>query len=165
MRLQAVLFLAIMSTPSAAIDSLEVRDCCGACIGAVLAGKPLNALEDVPRLAEVSDLLFVGKVTRSEIDPCCDGWADGAFRVKKRWKGPSEKLVTVRTGGSCAEPFPFAIGREYLVSATAPSQYDGHRYVFYAFTPLEGSAAGRHIFALDEWERSKADTDSHQEKP
>jgi hypothetical protein len=111
------------------------------------------------RLAEQAPLLFIGMVVKAETLECCDRFADVTFRVRKAWKGINLTTATVRTGGGCARPFPFAIGQEYLVAATGSDGREGTLMLDLAFTPIEVSAAQRHIEALDDWRRAKFDAE------
>jgi len=136
----------------------DVKNCCGACFDGFC--EQLSDLGKISRLAEVSDQLFIGKVVHAELMPCCEGLADVTFRVRKRWKGPDVNLVTVRTGGSCATPFPFSIGREYLMAAVKPQGQETVPKEDCRFTPMEVGAAHKHIIALEEWQRAKADAEA-----
>jgi len=111
----------------------------------------------MPQLAEQAPLLFVGMVVKAETVPCCDRFADVTFRVSKAWKGMGLTTLLVHTGGAAARPFPFAIGREYLVALSGAPDPKNRFELFCAFTPLEVSAATQHMLALDDWRRAKAD--------
>jgi hypothetical protein len=108
-------------------------------------------------LAERAPLLFIGMVVRAETLACCERFADVTFRVKKAWKGVGLTSVTLRTGAGCGRPFPFAIGREYLVAAV-DSADQSHIYRLYIeFRPIDAKEAQNQIRDLDEWLRIKAD--------
>ena len=101
--------------------------------------------------AERADMLFVGRVVKAEIVPCCDLYADITFRLTKTWKGHADTAVAVRVGWGCAELFPFVLGREYLVLA----RRDGTPAELLATDPcfgvLEASAAAEQMQELDAW--------------
>ena len=127
-------------------------DPCGPCADSVC--EHFDSVSAASVLAERAPLLFLGVVVKAETLPNCDRFADVTFRVRRAWKGVDLTKVTVRTGGGCGEPFPFAIGREYLVAATGDGRRAGE--LFCGFIPLESSAAAGHVEALDAWRQQRA---------
>ena len=126
-----------------------VNSCCGPC-DATLCGAPtIDPRGSMKPLLDKAPIVFLGMVVRAETLACCDRWADVTFRISKGYKAMVLPAVTLRTGGGCARPFPFAIGREYLVAATwsvgPPMQY----HLYCGFSPLEAESAPMQIRDLD----------------
>ena len=152
--------LAILAAPEGTGAS---TDGCGACGEGLCAHAQITASSPASRLAEQAPLLFVGTVVRAETLETCDRIANVTFRVKKAWKGVGLERLTIQTGGACAHPFPFAIGREYLVAAETAAGTTATLGLYCGFSPVEASAAQGWIQALDDWRRAQADAARSQE--
>jgi len=131
----------------------KITDCCGPIACSLCPPPRLDAVEDMPRLAEKAPLLFVGIVVKAETSPCCDSRADVTLRVLKAWKGVGLTTLTIRIDGHNSSWYWFAIGQQYLIASTGSA-------VLCQFNPLEVSHARQHIQALDDWRRVKYDSES-----
>src|SRR2546425_192106 len=92
---------------SIAADGDRHEQCCGPCYCLICAVPKGTGPMTMSRWAERADMLFIGKVVKAEVVPCCDLYADITFRVTKTWKGHADTSVAVRVGWGCAELFPF----------------------------------------------------------
>jgi hypothetical protein len=139
----------------ASCQTIAADDCCGPCIDSFSMhySKP----EEMSRLADHTQFLFVGTIVKAELVPCCDRFADLTFRIRKVWKGPALTSATVRAGAGCARLYPFVIGREYLVAATDATGVGARLLPDISFSPLEASKATEQMVALDSWQRAKSD--------
>jgi hypothetical protein len=155
----ALLVLLISVSTSVGISSADdVRECCGVIADSLYRPEFLNIGDDMPRLAEQSTFLFVGKVVKAESVPCCDYLVEVTLRASKVWKGLGLKTVVVHTGAAAGRPFPFAIGQEYLVATLGSQDAKGRYELHPGFNPTELSKATKLIQALDEWRRKQFDS-------
>jgi len=139
---------AVLAVPAyAAVEA--INSCCGPCDATLCGAPPIDPRGSMKPLLDHAPIVFLGMVVRAETVACCDGWADVTFRISKGYKAMVLQTVTLRTGGGCARPLPFAIGREYLVAATwsigPPLQYQ----VYCGFSPIEAESAQMQIRDLD----------------
>lgn len=156
MKVPALLAVVLLFSFVLEAQAQSVPDCCGGC-GDTFCNR-LEDVEKIPQLVQASSHLFYGMAVRAETLSCCDRFADVTFRVANRWKGPAVPEVTVRTGGGCAKPFPFAVGRNYLVSANGAGSKERPATLNDCFfSPLDEDHASRHISALATWQRGNQD--------
>src|SRR5262245_12964544 len=149
----AGLVVAVFLSPASLFAAPET--CCGPCADPI--GPHYSTPEDMPKLADRAQVLFVGTVVKAELVPCCDRFADLTFRIRKAWKGAGRTSVTVRMGAGCADLYPFVIGREYLVAASSTGATNDPLLPDGSFFPLEASKAGELMKALDAWRRAGSD--------
>ena len=162
LRIAMIVTLVFLSGVSSSSRAQVVDDCCGVC-GARLCANRFEDAEKIPQLVEASSHLFYGIVVLARTSPCCTYLADVTFRVRLRWKGAEESEVTVRTGGGCSKPWPFAIGHWYLVSAEGPGTKEQPASLNDCiFRPLDEQSASRQISALESWRRSKQGSGNHK---
>jgi hypothetical protein len=152
-----IVLLIFVSTSVGVSNAEDVRECCGVIADSWYRPEFLNIGDDMPRLAEQSTFLFVGKVVKAESDPCCDNFVEVTLRASKVWKGLGLKTVVVHTGAAADRPFPFAIGQEYLVATLGSQDAKGRHGLHPGFNPTELSKATKLIQALDEWRRKQYD--------
>jgi hypothetical protein len=121
----------------------QSTSCCGLC--EMTTCVDLHPEEPGRARLEQSSELFFGSVVAAEVLTCCenDPRADVTFKVTRRWKGADTPRVVVRTR-ACTEIYPFALGRNYLVSATGTPPV-----LSICFPPLEGTAAEQVLGQLD----------------
>jgi hypothetical protein len=68
------------------------------------------------RFYELSDVIFIGRVTSIDRNRPLDQAVHVTFDVYKSWKGVDTEVVTIRTGnGNSCGYFRFEQGHEYLV--------------------------------------------------
>jgi len=145
----AVAVCTAMLTVSVYAAVEAVNSCCGPCDGILCGAPPIDPRGPMKRLLDQAPIVFLGMVVRAETVACCDRWADVTFRISKGYKAMVLQTVTLRTGGGCARPFPFAIGREYLVAATGADSRTPEFLLYCAFTPIEAESARAQIHELD----------------
>ena len=97
-------------------------ECGSTCIDSFRACRKLGSEEAIHELLTKkwprrSVHLFSGRVIKTELVPPCEDVARVTFRVKRAWRGEVRETFTLTTGRFCDEPYPFAIGRQYVVAA------------------------------------------------
>jgi hypothetical protein len=131
----AVIASALVIASASVRAESPATGCCGPC--EMKTCVDLHPEEPGTARLEQSSELFFGSVVAAEVLTCCenDPRADVTFKVTRRWKGADTPRVTVRTR-ACTGIYPFALGRDYLVSAEGtPPVLSG------CYPPLEGTAA------------------------
>ena len=153
-----------LNTSGASQDARAITDCCGICADVLCDN--LESPDKIPQLVDRSTHLFYGIVVLARTNPCCEYSADVTFRVRSRWKGAGGPTITVRTGGGCAGPWPFAIGRWYVVSADGVgTEKEPGRLNDCFFGPLDEKAAPPFVSALDSWRRSSGGSKKEHSAP
>jgi hypothetical protein len=128
-----------------------IGECDRTCIDTVCL--KLKTRQELPILFRISSHLAMGRVVKAATLADRDCMADVTLRISHRWKGPEVNQIIVRTGNGCDGPFPFVIGREYLVSVTGEGTPDKPGTLPCAFPPLDGPDAMQHAYLLDQWMR------------
>src|SRR6185436_19257581 len=146
------LMLAAALLAAAPSEAQPKEECCP-CVCRNRACIRLPDREQAEYLLSSSSELFLGTVVAEEL-ACCDSRGDITFQVERRWKGANAPQVRVRTP-CCTEIYPFALGRQYLISATS-QQGGGPAEMDLCVPPIEGlGTAYPMISALDEATRAK----------
>src|SRR5678815_4051595 len=126
-RIGSSLLVVAVCTLCAGADSLVPADttrCCSGPCAAMVCGKEIIPPDgSMSRLADDAPLLFLGTVDTVQPSKCGPCIALATFTVTKAWKGLGLTSVTVSTGEPCAQPFPFAVGKQYLVAAQGDAMH------------------------------------------
>jgi hypothetical protein len=137
-------FLCWASPPSTTPEDLTCNGPCGEGMCSPEPKWELSAVE------ERTVVVLYGTVVRAETLGDGDCYADVTFRVQKGWKGAPTPMVILRTGSPCARPWPFAIGRRYLVSGVKPRMSGWPPEVDWCrFAPIDEASAPPVIYKLD----------------
>ena len=137
------------------VQSAPVGPRCDGICGSPICGAT-TAWEISEASLQKSVALVYGTVVQAVSVSEGDCIADVTVRVKKRWAGTEGPLFTVRTGASCARPFPFAIGHNYLIYAVPSLQSEWPPTIeLCGFAPLDDKAAPPVIYKLEQLVKSR----------
>jgi hypothetical protein len=147
---------AMLTVPVYAVVE-AVNSCCGPCDATVCGAPRIDPRGSMKQLLDQAPIVLLGMVVRAETLACCDRWADVTFRISKGYKAMVLQTVTLRTGGGCARPFPFVIGREYLIAAAMEGK-PPYFVAYCGFSPIDAESAREQIQELDTLTMTRPDT-------